>query len=107
MTRVTFVVPAAALAMGLVAGISSADARLPGQAGAVDPSTYNTADPMNGTRPTLVLPQRVPQSATNPPRITASRGWSPLNGPYTSTRGRPLAAPELSNDVAPSTIVRR
>jgi hypothetical protein len=107
MSRVAFVVPAAALAMGLVAGISSADARLLGQAGAVDPSTYNTADPMNGTRPTLVLPRREPQSATNPPRITASRGWSALNGPYTSARGRPLTVPELPGDVAPSTVARR
>ena len=108
MSRVAFSIPVAALCLGLVGGIPPVHARGLGQAGAIDGSTYNIADVgvSNMTRPTLVLPQREPaRAATNPDNT--SLGWSRLNGPYTSARGRPLAGPQPSDDMASSRFARR
>jgi hypothetical protein len=84
MSRVALSIPLAVLCVGLVAGIPSAQARWLGQAGAVDPSTFYTGGPesTNATRPTLVLPERLPASAaTDPTSVIATLGWSRLNGP--------------------------
>jgi hypothetical protein len=89
MIKTRFLVPAAALGLGmmLAGGLRPADAA---QAGATDPSLFNTEGPgaANTSRPTLVLPEREPANAAAHPADSApNSGWSPVGGPYSTKNG--------------------
>lgn len=106
MSRIGFLVSATTFALGtlVVGGMSSAHAQ---QAGAVDPSYYNTAGPgvVNETRPTLVLPQRANvAAAANPADGAKLAGWSPVGGPYVSASGQALASNQLPGDAPTSQV---
>jgi hypothetical protein len=99
----TFIVGAGLVA---AAGISPAHAQLAGQAGATDPTVFNTGGPgqTNSMRPTLVLPQTPDRQAALHPGDGAVAaqgmivGWSNVNGPYSGPDGQVLATNHLPGD---------
>jgi hypothetical protein len=89
MSRLMSWMPVAALGFALLGGVSVAHAQ---QAGAIDPSMYNTGGPgaTNSTRPTLVLPETVPASVAEN-HFNPNNGWSSAGGPYMGPNGQALA----------------
>jgi hypothetical protein len=105
-----WMLPMVALGLTIIGGALPAQARIFGQAGAVDPSTYNMSDGSvsNMLRPTLVLPQHASVAAAARPADGAkSTGWSPVNGPYTSAKGKALSSNQLPGDATNTRVVDR
>jgi hypothetical protein len=99
----------AALSLGILfaGGISTGHAQ---QAGATDPTLFNTGGPgtTNDTRPTLVLPQRPSATAAaHPGDGAAVSGWSPVGGPYTNSRGRALTSNAATDQAASNRLAQR
>ena len=98
----------AALALGMMfTGAGMAHAQ---QAGATDPSIFNTGGPgaTNDSRPTLVLPEVPSARAAAHPGIGAlASGWSNVGGPYINSRGRAQATNVSPDDATTGRYARR
>jgi hypothetical protein len=109
MSNTRFWMPVAALCLGMTFA-GSLDAAHAQQAGATDPSLFNTGGPgqTNDTRPTLVLPDRAPEAAAARPGDAAvNSGWSSAGGPYTDGRGHAVSSRDGTDGATTARLAQR